>query len=64
MLIYLFGNLNRLRDATAEQENELNYKIKTLEQENYELDEIKRKFTLSRSDAMNIYSHSFSTSSI
>lgn len=33
----------RLRDAAAEQENELNYKIKSLEQENYELEEIKRK---------------------
>lgn len=35
---------NRLRDATAEQENELNYKIKTLEQENYELEEVKQQY--------------------
>lgn len=36
--------LLRLRDATAEQENELNYRIKTLEQENYELEEIKIQY--------------------
>ncbi|KAI9468505.1 MAG: dynein associated protein-domain-containing protein [Benjaminiella poitrasii] len=33
--------LLRLRDATAEQENELNQKIKVLEQENYMLQEVK-----------------------
>ena len=36
--------LLRLRDATLEQENELNYKIKLLEQENYELEEIKLQY--------------------
>lgn len=36
--------ISRLRDAAAEQENELNYKIKALEQENYELEEIKSEY--------------------
>ncbi|KAI8984000.1 dynein associated protein-domain-containing protein [Mycotypha africana] len=36
--------LLRLRDATAEQENELQQKIKILEQENHELDEYKSQY--------------------
>ena len=36
--------LLRFRDATAEHENELNMKIKTLEQENYEFEEIRQQY--------------------
>ncbi|CAO0794338.1 unnamed protein product [Mucor circinelloides] len=36
--------LLRFRDATAEHENELNIKIKALEQENYELEEIRLQY--------------------
>ncbi|CEP07590.1 hypothetical protein, partial, partial [Parasitella parasitica] len=36
--------LLRFRDATAENENELNSKIKMLEQENYELEEIRLQY--------------------
>lgn len=32
---------NRLRDVTTENEAELNLRIKTLEQENYELEELR-----------------------
>ncbi|GAA5800673.1 hypothetical protein HPULCUR_006109 [Helicostylum pulchrum] len=48
--------LLRLRDAAAEQENELNYKIRTLEQENYELEEIKLQYekTKERLDATDL----------